>query len=142
MSFGQPGVLLAAGTSVQPIPASLPAPLTPNNPQKMAAPVALINGTQTFLSYTVPNDGKEHLIVVSASLVVSSAETGGACQATFTQSGNAVTAPLVTAGQAASTGGSAVRAVDPGSTVSITQSSALSAGAATLQGQIYDLGSV
>lgn len=142
MSFGVPGLSLAAGSSVQPTPASLTPPLAPNLPVKNPAPIALINGTQTFLTYNVPADGKQHLIAVTADLIVSSAETGGACQVAFTSGGQAFTTPLFTAGQGATTRASALISVDPGTSVLLNQSTALSAGGSTFQGWAYDLGSV
>jgi hypothetical protein len=106
------------------------------------APTALINGTQSFVSYTVPSDGKQHLVSVVGLLNVSVAETGGQCFASMTSGGNAITPAVVAAGQGAGVvGGSTIeKACDPGTVVTVQQGSALTAGAATLQGWIYDLG--
>lgn len=102
---------------------------------------ALINGTQTFLTYTTPNDGQSHLVIVSMLLNVTSAETGGAITVTMSNAAFQanVTASQSAGGVAASTGGNAISQVVPGNTtVTLAQTSALTAGAASvLAAQIW-----
>jgi hypothetical protein len=121
-----------------------PVPSGSSGPVAVTAfgPTALINGTQTFSSYTVPNDGRQHLISVACVLNVSSAETGGQCFSGVTSGGNALTPAIVASGQGAGlvNGNVIEKACDPGSTVTVQQGAALTAGAATLYGWIFDLG--
>lgn len=66
--------------------------------------VALINGTQTFCSYTTPNDGNLHPVIVMFDLVVSSTQTGGATGLTFTDAGGNVRTNFQILGGAQATG--------------------------------------
>lgn len=93
----------------------------------------LINGTGTILSWTAPNDGVMHRVLVMGTMHVSSAETGGTINLGVTlPDGTAGTFALFTAGQ----GGGAhnmsfeTYLVAPNTTVTITQASALTAGVA------------
>jgi hypothetical protein len=102
---------------------------------------ALQNATPTIISWTAPNDGHKHRWLILCTINVTSAETGGIVVASFTLAG-VLSQPQLTAG------GSAAQIVnanyrgglcDPGTTVSIIQQSALSAGAATLFGEIWGI---
>lgn len=104
------------------------------------AGIALVNGTQTFLSWTAPNDGQQHRFTVVAGLHVTSIETGGQIKINFTL-------PDGTAGSGTPfAGGGAAGAfvaneiavpVQAGSAVTVTQSTALTAGAAVLFAEIW-----
>ena len=106
-----------------------------------AAGVALQNGTPVFLSWTAPNDGNLHEFELVASLQVTSGETGGAVGLSFTFPGGAAATPNVfAAGLGAGTVNSSVagkRLVAPGTTVTLAQTSALTAGAAQLMAQLW-----
>jgi hypothetical protein len=104
-----------------------------------AAGTPLINGTQTLLSWTAPNDGQLHTVIVAGQINITGAETGG--QITFNVTG---AAPLTAvalqngghaAGQAALTACAFV--VGPGATVNVNQNTALTAGAATFFGSLW-----
>lgn len=100
--------------------------------QTPAAGTALINGTQTILSWTTPNDGNLHMFTYQMLLDVTSDETGGAIFLTFTTGGIAVNSAQSLGGQPA--GSSNIQAAsgqaDPNTTVTIHQTGALTAGAA------------
>ena len=108
-----------------------------------AAGYALVNGTGTVISWTVPNDGQLHRFIVIANKIVASPETGGIIQVSFTDlTSVARNLSIFSGGQAA--GFQATTAVQvclvfaqAGSTVSIKQTSALSAGASTLWCEIW-----
>lgn len=120
----------------------------PNDPglaipviQARTAPagIALINGTQNFLSWTTPNDGQLHQAIVSATLVVTVSLTGGAIVVRWVSGGQACISTLVTAsapaGDYGGTGSLTITA-DPGTTVTLAQLNAASAGAAQFYGAI------
>lgn len=108
-----------------------PTARTPNTGQ------ALINGTGNIVGLVAPNDGNMHLYTVATTLVVSLAETGGAIALTYTSGGQAANVP-VSAGTLAAGGYPFTQVVlaDPGTAISVTQTSALTAGAARLFGAI------
>jgi hypothetical protein len=96
---------------------------------------ALQNGTPTILSFTVPNDGNPHTITFSAVKHVTVAETGGQIHFTFlTPDGASGTGTPFNggAGVGVQIPGIASVVVQPGSTVSFVQSSALTAGASVV----------
>jgi hypothetical protein len=101
-----------------------------------SAGVALINGTQSVLSWTAPTDGNLHVISWSILLHVTSAETGGSMATGISG--------LYTSGNISSGGigigwsqfgGTAT--LPSGDTWAITQSTALTAGAAIAYAQIW-----
>lgn len=102
---------------------------------------ALQNGTPTIISWTAPNDGNQHRAAIFGSAVVTSAQTGGALQATFTPPGGA--AHSISLGGGGLTAGSYSLAatvnvtVAPGTTVSVSQASAQTVGAATVNAEIW-----
>lgn len=101
---------------------------------------ALQNATPTVLSWTAPNDGKDHLLIVVAALHVTSAETGGqvSVNTTLPDGSGLNSGAFFAAGLGTGTNAnSAMRIVQAGSTSTLTQSSALTAGASLLFAQIY-----
>lgn len=105
---------------------------------------ALAGSTGTIRSWQAPADGNSHRVILIASLHVTSAETGG--QVIF-----AVTLPdgttdnkqMFGAGQSAGVytpldfSCPQMQIIEPGSTVAITQNSALTAGAAVLFAELW-----
>ena len=104
--------------------------------QVAATPVAgfaLQNGTPTICSWVVPNDGRQHrVLVIVSNLVGAVAETGGAVGWTVTNPGGGTTTgtQLLAGGSAANSSHHAIDAgiAEAGSTVSVVQNSALTAG--------------
>ena len=104
------------------------------------AGVALINGNLTILTWTAPNDGKTHTVFIAASITVTAAETGGQCNVNGTSPGGAYGTLFFSSSQAAATypaQGTQVYVVGPGDTLSLAQVSALTAGAATVYGEMW-----
>jgi len=101
-----------------------------------SAGVALINGTQTLLTWTAPADGNLHVVTWSLLNHVTSAETGGVV---VTSIGGLYTSGNGPGGNAAAGyaeyGGTVT--VPSGDTFSINQSTALTAGAATAYAQMW-----
>jgi hypothetical protein len=99
-----------------------------------AAGTALVNGTPTILSWTAPNDGSLHVVSVFSVIKVTTLEVGGLVQLLATTGGTAGTYTLMAAalGVGVTLGLATTAVVDPGTTVSIVQGSALTVGAATL----------
>jgi hypothetical protein len=107
---------------------------------------ALQNGTPTILSWTAPNDGLLHRVTLFGLIHVTSLETGGQVSMQyFGPFGGATahTSTILAAGLAADTGGQAANffnvPVGPGTTVTVAQTSALTAGAATLWAELWAL---
>jgi hypothetical protein len=101
---------------------------------------ALQNATPTILTWTAPSDGQLHRVFVIGNAHVTSAETGGGVQLSFNlPDGLAATSQILNSGLAAGNqnGNFQTKTVGPGSTVSVSQSSALTAGAATFWGEIW-----
>ena len=92
----------------------------------------LVNGTPTILSWTAPNDSQMHRVLMIASQSVSSPETGGLVQFHTTDvAGNVVNNQVFPGGSAAGGNRQILGAtVAPGSTTTVFQASALTAGAA------------
>jgi len=105
-----------------------------------ASGFALQNATPTIATYTAPNDGNIHMVAVFVTLVVTSLETGGAIQVASTGA-LGLTSTMFAGGAAAGTVMNTaivpLFAVSPGATVNINQSSALTAGAATVYTEIW-----
>lgn len=123
------------------------------NGGRLTAPVAvtaaggfaLQNGTPTILSWTAPNDGAMHWVTSIPALIhVTGAETGGLVQVSyfgFTGAAQHV-ATLFAAGLGTDTAGQAAAnafsfPVAPGTVVAVTQTSALTAGAAVVFASIW-----
>lgn len=100
---------------------------------------ALVNGTGTILSWTAPNDGQIHRVMVLLTSHVTSTETGGQINLAITAPDGVTGSPQI---QAASQG-AGVRSVisgaivEAGSTVTVTQATALTGGAAVLWAEIW-----
>jgi len=97
---------------------------------------ALQNGTPTIASWTAPNDGNDHTAFISGTRNVTVAETGGAISATWSPPGGGSIANVLAAGGSGTgqgtisqSGQSAIML--PGTTLTVAQSSALTAGTAT-----------
>lgn len=107
-----------------------------------ATGVALIDGTQTILSVTVPNDGKVHTLLALCGLKnVTTALTGGVLAYHWTlTSGTLFTQPTtgVTVGVHSRNivGSFTAVTLKPGTTVTVTQSTAMTAGAAKVYAKI------
>ena len=106
-----------------------------------AAGTALINGTQNILSWTAPNDGQQHRAQLYISTHVTVAETGGgmAFEGTLPD-GQGFAWSASSGGQAAGFDSSVfvfAVIVGPGATVTLTQFSALTAGAAVVWAEIW-----
>ena len=104
-------------------------------------PTALINGAQTFLTLNVPNDGVPHSVLGSFIQDTTAALTGGGVNMNYVGNGLAISFPLI--GVAAPVGVvemviaySFDHTVDPNTTVTITQNTPITAGAATLSGLV------
>lgn len=110
-----------------------------------ASGFALQNGTPTILSWTAPNDGQLHRVMVFGQIHVTSAETGGQVSLQYFApfSGSvAHTSQLFAAALGTDTNGQLLGfvpaiTVGAGTTVSILQISALTAGAAVVWAEIW-----
>jgi hypothetical protein len=106
---------------------------------------ALVNGTPTILSWTVPNDGNLHRFAIFGSLSVTENETGGNIGYAYVLPDGTQTSFELVAGNVnfAPSGEQApftnLAIVAPGSLVTVSQSTALTAGAATLWAEIWGL---
>lgn len=104
------------------------------------AGTALINGSQTISSWTAPSDGKMHRVLVFGIQNVSSAETGGAVNVSLTMPDGNAYSPQIFGGNAGLGGHNMsfdVYLVQSGSVFSITQTGALSVGAATMWFELW-----
>lgn len=112
---------------------------------QQATPVAgytLVNGTGTIISWTTPNDGKLHRVMVISALSVTVAETGGQCIFTFiAPDGNALTQFTEPGGRGTGVYADAptVMIVGANTTVTVSQNSALTAGTAKMWAEIWGL---
>lgn len=104
-----------------------------------AAGTALVNGMPTFLTWTAPNDANIHQFNLIASLKVTSLQTGGAVAVSWTNPGGTTSTNTTFAGGLGVSEPSTQlgRAVEPGTTVTVAQTSAQSAGAAVLFAEIW-----
>jgi hypothetical protein len=103
---------------------------------------ALQNGTPNILTWQPPNDGNMHRLLLVVSMQVTSAETGGAISVNYAlPNGNAAGHTLFSAGQAVGNPLPAqiltAQTIGGMSPVTLAQSSALTAGAATLWAEIW-----
>jgi hypothetical protein len=124
--------------------AFLPFGATPGLFRQAATPVtgfALQNATPAILSWTAPNDGQLHRVLLLASIDVTSAETGGAVGLNFTAPDGTSSPfqPVFAAGLGVNAAAGTALAVmcKAGSTVFFNQTSALSAGAAVVWAEIW-----
>jgi hypothetical protein len=100
----------------------------------------LINGTGNILTWTPPNDGAMHRMILVSTLEVTSAETGGQVNLTYSDPGG--TSHTQTPYAAALGAGGHISAafivpVEANQAVTLAQASALMAGAAVLWAEIW-----
>jgi len=106
------------------------------------AGVALINGTQSILSWTAPDDGKMHHILLGFMEDVTSVLTGGTVRfAIVLPDGTVynlnVGAANASAGPHANAVGQSAFLIQAGSTVLLSQVAAMTAGAALVWAEFY-----
>jgi hypothetical protein len=100
----------------------------------------LINGTGTIISYTSPNDGAIHPVAVFGGVRVTSTETGGAIQLSYTYPDGSATTDSLNAGGAGAGHNlftARLALIEANTAFQINQSSALSSGAAVAWAQIW-----
>jgi hypothetical protein len=101
-----------------------------------AAGFALQNATPSILSWTAPNDGQPHRVMVVGNENVSSATTGGQVNMTFFRADGSGSNSVPIFGGTVGAGYHAIgdnfAVVAPGQTVSIAQNTAMTGGAATI----------
>lgn len=108
-----------------------------------AAGFPLVNATPTILSWTAPADGQLHRVIVFCNGHVTVGTTGGAVGINFTGPDGAAIANSILAGtQAASHlnisgAGNATFFVQAGTTVTLVQTSAMSAGAEVVWAELW-----
>lgn len=104
---------------------------------------ALQNGTPTILTWTAPNDGKLHFASIFASVSVALTQTGGSCSFNWTSGGIAISHSVFPGGAATGSGAGPSNnfsvAVDPGTTVTFAQATAMTAGTAAVYAGIWAL---
>jgi len=97
------------------------------------------NATPQILSWTAPNDGNLHRFMIVATESVTSTETGGQITNSYSAPGGGgiITVPIFAAGSGAgpnqgNLGERQAQSIPAGSTVSIQQATALTAGGPTI----------
>jgi len=104
---------------------------------------ALQDATPTILTWTAPNDGNMHRVMVFATVTVGSTETGGAIQLHFTLPDGSTGSLTLTAGGTATghygVNSPGVVTVEANTAVSVVQSSALTGGSATIFAELWGL---
>lgn len=101
--------------------------------------VPLIDGTQTILSWTAPDDGKLHTVLVGFVWDISSSLTGGAVQANVPGKASIV---VFSGGEAAGwkvPTTNLIVVLNSGDALELNQTSAATAGAATVYATFVDL---
>jgi hypothetical protein len=100
---------------------------------------ALQDATPTIISWTAPNDGNLHRVVCFFELQITSAQTGGEVNLPFTDaSGTIRSFVLASGGQGAGNVNAPNEVlIKAGTTISVAQISALTAGAATVWAEIW-----
>lgn len=100
---------------------------------------ALQNATPTILSWTAPNDGQMHRILIYGALDVTLTLTGGQVNIAWTAPDGSIGHPnLFSANSAAGNHDNLVGLlIEPGATININQSSAVTAGAGVLWAEIW-----
>lgn len=110
-----------------------------------AAGFALVNGTPDLVTWTAPDDGQLHRVTVYSSQLIGSSQTGGtvSVQATVPGAGSAHFSQVFPGGSGASAAGLIgtpyTAVVGPGSTVTVSQTSALTGGDGTVWAEIWAL---
>jgi hypothetical protein len=128
---------------------SLVFPFVPGNGLQLVettglAGFALQNATPNILQWTAPNDGKLHWMIIATYIRVTSAETGGQVGLSWTDpASQGVTTGLINGGRSAGAQGSDSSnwsvniAIAPGTTVTLSQLTALTGGAATVWAEMW-----
>jgi hypothetical protein len=125
--------------------ADYPVGATPALQLQAATPVAgtaLVNGTPTIVSWTAPNDGRLHRFALFGGLSVSSTQTGGLVNLTFTapdgsaQNLNVFAGALTAAYWEINSVYQCMSLIQAGATVGIVQT-AQTAGASKLYAEIW-----
>jgi hypothetical protein len=109
-----------------------------------AAGFALVNGTPNIITWTAPNDGLQHRFLLFLSMDITVAYTGGQIIVNFmSPGGNNVTWAVYPPGAATGPGWNyGFVSINPsfvkaGTAVTLSQGSAMTAGAATLNAEIW-----
>jgi hypothetical protein len=115
------------------------APTDPSIPGLVGARqpfIPMINGIQNVLVWAAPNDGRIHWVVAQACITTIAAMTGGQVQVMGTANGAQYTSTLLAGGFGAGTASNGIIgcAVDPGTTLTIRQTTALTAGGPAMVG--------
>jgi hypothetical protein len=100
----------------------------------------LVNGTGTIISWTAPNDGAKHRAQLFFSAAVTSNLTGGQVRLTYTIGAQTSTVNILAGGN--TTGGypllnPANVIIDPNTTITLSQQTAMTVGAATVWAEIW-----
>lgn len=102
---------------------------------------ALQNATPTILSWTAPNDGNLHRFVILSAISVIVSETGGTCIVACTNPDGTSASHTLTGGGSSvgdvQQGNFFNRVIKAGTTVTVSQSSALTLGQATIWAEIW-----
>lgn len=100
----------------------------------------LVNGTGNIVTWTPPSDSALHMFNVIAVLHVTSAETGGSIQITWsTPDGTSTTTSVFAGGQTGVQSFSQQKLCQAGTAVTVAQNTALTAGAAVAWVQLWGL---
>ena len=105
----------------------------------------LVNGTGNIITWTAPNDGAMHRVLLLCELVVSSTETGGKIAATFTDPGGTAHSQMQIYASALAGGTYGLPAasspvsvlIQANTTYTLAQTAALTGGAAILWAEIW-----
>jgi hypothetical protein len=100
----------------------------------------LVNGTGNIVSWTAPNDGALHRILLVVQLAVSSTETGGQVNVTFTApNGSAETATIFPGNKGAGVAAASytVFFIEANTAFTLTQASDLTGGASVLWAELW-----
>lgn len=93
----------------------------------------LVNGTPVIVTQAVAANARVNVYVVTATLAVTVIETGGQVTVQYTSGGNAFTATLFAAGLGVgNVQAQLVVPADPGTTITVAQATALTAGTANI----------
>lgn len=104
-----------------------------------AAGYALVNNTGNIITWAVPNDGLLHSLVIYSTVVIASAATGGQLAVSWTKpDGTTFLSNFLSANAAQGTQTPGFNAtVKAGTTVSLTQNTALTGGTASTWAEIW-----
>jgi hypothetical protein len=98
----------------------------------------MVNGALTLLTWTAPNDGELHPVIIRGKIVVTVNQTGGGTTITWTGGSNAWIGESLAIGTYQGTGYNATGVeLGPGETVTVEQTAAQTAGTATFYGELW-----